>query len=244
MANLSRDWPGLAGLTLDKGPHPEGTAKWCFQEAVVQYGFATYGEDFDPSVISVVLRRAGQRLNDAVGPTTRQLLKDTIPAVAATDQDDALEDKRAYKLLDGAVRRLAPGWIDFVEPSSSQAAALRSRPEITSAAQLTSAQTALRAPLLTMRSRYTPLQAVVGPPTSSAARAYQYVVDSGALSPLGASDIEGERMVRYSSNYIGNIDATTGYRDVMGEDASGEGGFTNTMGLVLIGLFREAVAIR
>jgi hypothetical protein len=243
MSLLDPDWPGIDNVTLTKGAHPPNTAAWCFQEAIIQNGYAVYGEDWDAGGISLVLRQAGQRINDGVDDLTRQsLLSSVVTVMNSSNADPALEKRRQYVFLDGLVREFAPAWLDFIG-KQSYATQLRNRPQVVDAATARSADVSLRTAQLDLRLSLASKSAVVGPPTSTGYRAYNAIIGGGGLAYVLASDLPAETLIRSVDNLQGNVDSTTANRTVFGADANGAGGFQATLGLVAIGCFRRACSV-
>ncbi len=241
MPNLDQSWPGLANVVLTKGAHIAGTGGFCFSEAISQHAFATKGEDYDVGKISLILRQTGQRINDAVSDSIRQTLKVSIQAVVdSSGADNALEIRRAYKMVDGEVRVFFPAWLDFVGYQSF-ATQLRNLPEIKTASQAASARVTLRPYRIILKQALSSKQAVVGPPTSYGYRAYRSIIATAGQAYLLSSDLPAEYLIRRSDSEQGNVDETTA-NAVFGADANGAGGFYDVLGLLAVGSFRQAVA--
>jgi hypothetical protein len=107
----------LSTITLDEGAHASREAGLCLMEAVAYFADEPHSDS--PKCASPVLTRFGIRLNDRFTADERQLLKPLIPKLIGTRTTVEHDRRRAYVLVDAAVREIVPmamnarGWEDL-----------------------------------------------------------------------------------------------------------------------------------
>ena len=130
---------------LEKGTHsPDST--WCLMEAVAYVAGESWSDS--PECTCPVLASYGRALNDYMPDDQRQRLIPLIPKLIGTKAGREVELRRAYLLVDVAVRGLAPMALRAAH-LDEEAHNLASLPEITNAVAARSAWAAARSALAT-----------------------------------------------------------------------------------------------
>jgi hypothetical protein len=124
-------------LILGKGSHSSMEAGACVLEAVSFVAGEPWSDH--PECASRVIGAFMRTWNDDLDDAGRQKLKPYIVKLVGTKASAAIENKRAWLITDWLVRHHTPAWLDLAG-CTEQAAALRSLPEIDSAASAKSAQ--------------------------------------------------------------------------------------------------------
>ena len=127
----------VESLILGRGSHSSMEAGACVMEAVSFVAGEPWSDH--PKCASKVIGAFMRTWNDDLDDAGRQKLKPYIVKLVGTAASEAIENKRAWLITDWLVRHHTPAWLDLAG-CTEQAAALRSLPEIDSAASAKSAQ--------------------------------------------------------------------------------------------------------
>jgi len=98
-----------------------------------------------PMCASPLITAFASNWGDVLDDETRQRLKPFAPRIVGTRSTDAVEERRAYLVLDWLIRTHTPAWLALTEQLAVHAAALRALPEIVDAVTLGAAVSPLRA---------------------------------------------------------------------------------------------------
>ena len=132
-------------LTLKSGAHDRRAMDAiCVMEAVAWVAGEPHSDH--PECVCPVLSALARGWNDTLpsDEERNRLLRPLIPKLIGTRATPAIEQRRAWMLVDWQIRTYAPAFMDLVPRLAGDAAALRSLPEIVDATTLDAARPALR----------------------------------------------------------------------------------------------------
>jgi len=132
-------------LTLKSGAHDRRAMDAiCVMEAVAWVAGEPHSDH--PECVCPVLSALARGWNDTLpsDEERNRLLRPLIPKLIGTRATPAIEQRRAWMLVDWQIRSYAPAFLDLVPGLAGDAAALRSLPEIVDATTLDAAMPALR----------------------------------------------------------------------------------------------------
>ena len=115
----------LSDLVLKSGGHNSRAEGMCFMEAAAYFAGQKHSDR--PPCVCPVIGAFSRNWNDRIKDDglRNELLKPLVPVVVWTKGSAALEQRRAYRATDWAIRERLPELYDLIEPLKEYAAKLR-----------------------------------------------------------------------------------------------------------------------
>jgi hypothetical protein len=198
----------LDSITLSDGAHSKREDGLCLMEAVAY--FANEPHSDSPACASPVLTRFGIRLNDRFRDDERQLLKPLIPRLIGTRTTAEHDQRRAFVLVDAAVREIVPLALEIRWPDLAEK--LRTIAPIVDRASADAARPVareVRGECYRRRAAYAYADAAAAAADAAYAYAYAAATDAATRAATDAATDDATHAATHAATYAATHAATS-----------------------------------